>query len=308
MSSALGLALALSCRGPLDTAETTESSSTATTTGSQVAVEWTDLRIEASSTLNAVYTGGTGAWVAGTGGAVWYVAPDGSSRAVDVQTSEDLYGIWGIGDGESADVVVVGNAGSALHVDEGLDAYDLGAVALYDVDGVPDDLTAVGWGGVYRFDGGDWALESVPVNAQLNSVVAWGMEAIAVGNAGAIVHRDSGGWHAADSPVSIDLHGVHGRAVDDVWAVGTDGVVVHWDGRTWSTVDAGIAHTLWAVWQAPTGEAFVVGNNGVVAIGVDGDFRSSETSLQHNLYAVHGSTAQAVWVTGNRGQVLAYAP
>ena len=79
--SRLGLAIVLcmvvACATDTDTdtdIETDVDTDTDTDTDTSDSMNWIDRTIETSTTLNAVYTGGTGAWVFGDAGQAWKIA------------------------------------------------------------------------------------------------------------------------------------------------------------------------------------------------------------------------------------------
>jgi hypothetical protein len=283
---------------------------------------WVDRRIQTSSTLYGVYTGGSGAWVAGTGGVMWRIA-QGSENVIPTSTQEDLFGLYGVGDDTTTQLVAVGASGTVLtySANDGLfERQDVGTPTFRDVDGTLSNLTAVGTGGAYRWQGTEWTFELLPRAYRLNSVwVASNGDAIAVGDDGAVVRRTAGTW--ADDPVlslagyTQNFNAVYGSTDSDVWVVGESGFILHYDGTNWQQVAGGPGEpTLWGVWAAPTGQVFVVGNNGTARTSTiveeDGvskyKFEELPTGSDSNLYAVTGSNANNVWAVGNRGTILRY--
>jgi hypothetical protein len=90
-----GFAFALGCAGePAPTDDTDTDTDGDTDTGDGEGVVWIDRTIETSVTLNAVYTGGTGAWVFGDGGIAWKIS-QGSPQSLDTGASDALRGVWG---------------------------------------------------------------------------------------------------------------------------------------------------------------------------------------------------------------------
>lgn len=281
---------------------------------------WADRRVQTSSTLYGVYTGGTGAWVAGTGGVMWRLA-QGSENALNTGTQEDLFGLYGVGDDNTTQLVTVGSSGTVLTfnaADTSFDHQDVGTPTFRDVDGTLANLTAVGTGGAYHYQGAEWVFEQLPHTYNLNSVwVASNGDAIAVGDEGAVVHRKDGVW-ADDEVLKLagytqNWNAVFGGSDTDIWVVGESGFVMHFDGTSWKQVAGGPGEpTLWGVWVAPTGDAFIVGNNGtakksnVIEEEPGYEFVDLPTGSDSNLYGVTGSNAQNVWAVGNRGTILRY--
>lgn len=307
----------VACSGPVKETGTAPPATTTTTetdtdTAEPIEIVWESVGMQTSDTFNAVYSGAADAYVVGSDGAGWVVAPGGQAEAIRTDTEEDLYGLWGNGDGANVQLVAVGTSGAVTQTGPKAPSVDdLGTANFYDVDGSPEDLTAVGWGGVFRRTNEAWRFESTPAGLQLNSV--WvepgGDTAVAVGLEGAIAERVNDVWSLVASPTTVDLYGVAGRNRNELWVVGEDGVLLAWDGTEWHTLDLDTSNTLWAVWQAASGEVFAVGNNGYAArFDGSGVFRQVHTGVDANLYAVHGATADTVWAVGSSGEVLRYVP
>ncbi len=268
---------------------------------------WEDLRLASSVSFNGVVGTTTDAWAVGTSGEIWRVALGGEATPVATGVVEDLFAVYGEGKGDGVVMTVVGTSGAVLDLGSGPPvAEDLGTVNLYGISGQPDDLTAVGWGGVVRRQGGgDWEFESTPAGLQLNAVwVDADGAAASVGNGGVIANRVDGVWSLSVSPTTRDIYAIAGTG-DDLWAFGVDGLVLRRQLNSWQLVEVDTSQTLWGAWAAPTGEVFAVGNGGT-ALRFDGTglFEELVTGVDSNLYAVHGVSASQVWAVGNRGQVL----
>lgn len=97
----------------------------------------------------------------------------------------------------------------------------------------------------------------------------------------------------------VALWGVHGTAVDDVWAVGAEGAIRHWDGAAWTDVPSGVAVTLRDVWANAPDRAWAVGDAGTVlrwdgiAWQVDADF------TPWDLRAIWGATETNIFAVGS---------
>lgn len=271
---------------------------------------WGEHRIETASTLQGIYASGDGVYVAGTGALAWVGGADDAWVTMHPDIGEnDLTDLWGAGAGETLSLYASGTSGYLAHYAAGAwTTEDLGTANHEGLGGSgPESLFAVSWGGVHRFDGTSWTFEPAPNDEKLNEVFAIGDEAFAVGQAGSIVHRTAAGeWVAMESGVTVDLHGVAGSTLTDVWAVGDDGVALHYTGGTWDVVDAGTTKPLWAVFAPGSSAVFAVGNNGT-AVRWDGAAWSAlPTGVDNNLYAIHGVSATNVWAVGNRGMTIQY--
>ena len=278
---------------------------------------WADRKVQTSSTLYGVYTGGTGAFVAGTDGVMWQLT-SGAESPVATGVLEDLQGLFGVGDELSTTLVAVGTSGTVLWysaADGKFDVEDVGTPAFNDVDGKLSDLTAVGWGGAYRYNGASWQFETLPKSYRLNGVYVGEGVTYAVGDDGVIARRVSNIWE--EDPITglytQNFNGVFGISDNDVWVVGQEGAVLHWDGTTWGQVTTNTAVTLWGVWADVTSKkVFIVGNSGVAMVGdkdallSGGAFTVLPTGSDANLYGVSGTSDENVWAVGNRGQILRY--
>lgn len=306
----LPLAIAAACEDePIlvdDTAETGDTTQDSDETEPETV--WTEERAETSATFNGLYASGRGVYVAATGGEFWTFksATGWTSEVLDVD-EEDLNGIWGTGAEETLTWVAVGDAGKVVRFEAGAaGVVDLGTANFETAAGSAGALTAVGWGGVYAWDGSEWSYQALPNRERLNDVWSVGSAAIGVGEEGAIVRRQDGAWVAMESPTDLALYAIDGAADTDLWAVGKDGVVMRFDGTTWTVQEAFTEQSLWDVYAPATTSVFVVGNNGD-AFHFDGlSWKSLPTGVDENLYAVHGSSEADCWAVGNRGTALHY--
>ena len=295
-----------------DDTETDEE--TDTDTDSEDDSVWKNRSIETSTTLNAVYTSGTGAWVFGGTGAGWRIS-QGSAETINLEVSDDLRGVFGT---TSEALTVVGYSGTVVSVSDDLSStvVDIGTANLNDVDGTSSDLTAVGRAGVYRMTGGEWAFEHAAFGGALNDVYIRGDEAWAVGDAGLVMKRDSDGWQRVAMDSNVNLHGIYGGAGMSLWIVGDLGTVLYHDGEIWTDRSIVAKTNLWSVWVGDDGHPIVVGSNGTALKwnpelgGEDTDisegFEEMNTGITNNLYRVFGSDVNNVWAVGNRGTVLRY--
>ncbi len=292
-----------------DTDETGQDSPPEDTDDTEPTVVWQDLRAESSDTFNGVYASGRGVYVVSSeSGLYTYTASTAWTAEELAVDEEDLNGIWGQGQGETLEYVLVGDAGWIVEFD-GTDTAieDLGTANFEAVDSSGTDfLVAVGWGGAYTSDGISWTYETLPDHERLNDVWVAGTSAIAVGEEGAIVRREGSTWVAMESPTDQALYGVDGAADNDLWAVGQDGTVLHFEGSVWSEVEAFTSQSLWAVYAPSTSSVYVVGNNGSAYHYNGTAWRTLPTGVEENLYAVHGASTDDCWAVGNRGTALHY--
>ncbi|MCX5742240.1 MAG: hypothetical protein NT062_07070 [Proteobacteria bacterium] len=175
---------------------------------------WVQLGPDTGASLWAVWpTSPTDVWVAGTGGTIrhwdgtaWTDEPSG--------TSAELYGLWR---SSGADLWAAGAGGVITHYDgPGWTGSSVGGESLTDVASTSRiaawaSAAMFGQGGMFRYDGTDWTLDLVTVDA-LYGVWATASDAWAVGSNGTIVHHDAGGWSPSSSGTTATL--------SDVWGIG----------------------------------------------------------------------------------------
>lgn len=304
---------------PPDTGDTDDGD-----TDTEIPIQWVDRTIETSTTLTGVYSGGQGAWVVGEDGKAWQLE-SGRANVLSTGVGADLQGLWGRGDGTSADVVAVGYAGSVLTLVSGSwvvsEDEALGTINFEDVDGTAGDLTAVSATGIYRWDGANWAFEDNGNNAGLRAIyVESNGDAWAVGDNGVVLRRSGGEWELQTGmPSGTDLRDVHGNG-DDVYIVGNRGTLWQLVGGTFVDIETDTSINLSGVWVSSLGTPFIVGNNGYAAKydptkppededdsdAPLGGFDPLPTGAASNLYAVYGSGEDNVWAVGNRGAVYRY--
>ncbi|MFK7927927.1 MAG: hypothetical protein AB8H79_07045 [Myxococcota bacterium] len=287
----------------------------------ELTVQWNDRTIETSTTINAVYSGGTGAWVVGENGDTWVIAGNKATRKGTGGT-DDVTGLWGTGDSE---LVAVGFSGTvlSLQADEWVRSADpaLGTTNFEDLDGTRGSLTAVSATGIYRFNGDAWAFEDNGFNRALRAIwVQPGGDAWAVGDDGTVLRRVADVWEQVSGvPSGVDLSDVHGNG-DNVYMVGNRGTMLRWLDGAFVEIETDTTINLAGVWVASTGMAYVVGSNGLAlkydpnlpvededdSDAVPGGFVELPTGSDANLYAVWGSGEDNVWAVGNRGAVFRY--
>ncbi|TVQ92167.1 MAG: hypothetical protein EA397_07345 [Deltaproteobacteria bacterium] len=286
-------------------------------TGGGESGNWQDLSVSSSATLNAIYVGGTGAFIIGDSGTAWDVAP-GLSSPMTTGSTVAMTGVWGTGAGPTAQLLAVGYVGSVFERAGRTWALQdhpaLGTANLEDIDGDGEDFTAVSSTGIFRRQGGSWSFETGQGGNLRSVFVEDNGDAWAVGDGGSIVRRESGIWYAVDSPANVDLRGVHGNG-EHLVVVGHGGTLLQWDGREFIAHSQRIQVNLQDVWMAPSGVAFVVGNNGTVyrwnpsaSGGVQGTLTDISADTSSHLYAVAGSDDRNVWTVGARGTVLRLRP
>ena len=168
---------------------------------------------------------------------------------------------------------------------------------LYAVGGTPAQ------GRVVRFDGQDWSVQTLGVDAPLlNWAYGFGADNLfVVGNEGTILRYDGAGWTRSSTVTDQDLWGVWGSSETDVWAVGGNGVptgeavILRYDGQQWQQVEIpelrrdGV-FAFYKVWGSGPNDVHIVGQNGAI-------FRWNGTELTEPLVGVSVDLI-SVWGTG----------
>lgn len=228
-------------------------------------------------------------------------------------TAPALNGLWAHKDEQGILIYAVGEHGAIFCHDRPgaitLEAFELQdtstAAAFYGVIGFSrDDVWAVGDGGVYHFDGVEWARDtSVPGSSRLAGVWGTGPDDLyAVGPAGeggsTLLHRDAAGWSRISLGLSIDLHAVWGTGAGPVFVVGQQGTVVRFDGSSWTVQDTGTFEHLWSVWGLSETQVFAAGTNGTTLFFDGSSWQRLESGSSRNLYGLWGPDVQHVFVSG----------
>lgn len=166
--------------------------------------------------------------------------------------------------------------------------------------GDDDDASAGDDAGPVSICGSDkWCVEAAPAGTPfLHGVFAISAgNVLAVGDGGAIIHRDANAWTAMTSTTTQNLHGVWAASASDAWAVGAAATLVHFDGTSWSVVDVAALQgaDLSAVWGSRGSDVWAVGEQ--TAAHYDGMTWTKTTVIgDHN--GVSGTSPTDVWIVG----------
>lgn len=217
----------------------------------------------------------------------------------------------------SDDVTIVGNAGTVLHLSNGVWTKQTTPTDqnLWGVWGAtPSDLWSVGGSGknegdatVLHFDGTTWTQVTLPKLAKAGVMAffkVWGTSAdnvYVVGQAGAVLHYDGTSWKEELVGASSDLIAVWGTGPSDVVAVGgrAIGSVSRWDGSSWHTESLGPLPGLNGVWTRKPGTVHVVGVAGTLGVLHTADWSFVDHSRPidldvHGVFASDGGPLVAV--------------
>jgi hypothetical protein len=299
------LPLLTACSGKDDEAAASDTGADTGSGTTSAAVVWDELRLESSVTLTGGFPSGTGFYATGDDGEI-YLRAEGAWSSLGLGLGEDLNDIWGINQGGTLQMLVVGDGGTALrYAGEWTVDASLGTANMEAVDGTSlENLVAVGWGGAYSATPSGWDFQALTGNPRFNDVWNDGVDAVAVGEEGVIAVRGSDGW-SLDAPLGlVQLTGVSGTSASDLWVVGDDGFTAHFDGSTWTEQPAPTEAALWSVTALATDQVYVVGNNGFAARWNGSAWTELPTGVDNNLYSVAASSDGVVWACGNRGMAL----
>jgi len=276
--------------------------------GGNASPVWTDLRLETNQTLTGCYASGAGLYATTEDGEVWARSEGAWSELALDTDGNALNGIWGVGAGTDATLVVVGDGGTAAQWIAGTwTQTDVGTINVEAVSGpAANDLLAVGGGSYFQWNGSAWTTTAIPGNPRLNDVWYGGQVAWAAGEDGLLGRWRGEEWETWNHESRLRLYAIGASGAGVVIAAGEAGTVVSWDGATssWTTVDSPTDVSLWALDVDPSGVATVVGNNGEAWRYSAGAWTELPTGVDNNLYAVCTSPTGTVWAVGNRGMAL----
>jgi len=158
---------------------------------------------------------------------------------------------------------------------------------------------------------GSWCLEHpAPTTDDLLGVwVHDAQNALAVGEAGHVLHWDGADARALAVGTWLDVNAVDGRSLSNIWAVGQDGLVLHYDGEAWSSltpaVDPPVRTALRAVWVADSQRVHLAGDGGVWLFYDGRAWARLETGFtQGAIHDLWGSGPYDVWATADFGRLL----
>ena len=107
---------------------------------------------------------------------------------------------------------------------------------------------------ILHWDGAVWTTFNDPSRRNWRSVWGVGTTVWAAGTGGRVARIRDGSFESfateALLPEGMELEGVWGRSVDDVWFVGLHGAILHWNGTTLVRDSAGIETNFTDVWGA----------------------------------------------------------
>ncbi len=186
----------------------------------------------------------------------------------------------------------------------------------------PNDIWAVGLGGVIAHFDGAWTELSPPPPARgvYTAAAIWSNgpnDAWIAGNGAVsteLLHWDGHAWNpssiAATSPAWLYVYALWGTSASNMWATGTgpksqSGRIAHFDGTTWKTMfDQDGNYEFLGAWGASDSDVWFAGGNGSLVHWDGANMTPMPLSTQDSLFAVRGSSATDVWLAGNTNEDL----
>ena len=156
----------------------------------------------------------------------------------------------------------------------------------------------------------------LPQGNALTSIAATSDDSVwAVGESGAVLHRENGTWRAVNVTNSRTLRAVWALSDREVWAVGDEGAIVHFDGTTWASVPSGTTGTLCGIWGAANNHIWAIGDVKDAASGelavlfYDGTAWSPRhvPGIDLSMCKIWGSGPDKAWMTAARFGSEAFA-
>lgn len=169
-------------------------------------------------------------------------------------------------------------------------------------------------GRMVHYDGSAWSPVDLSGSYPLlNWVYAFSDDdVIVVGNGGTVLRWDGSDWAENTVPTEQDLWGVWGAAPDDIWVVGGNGteesdrVVLRFDGSDWTEAEIpelarpGVAQFT-KVWGSSADQVVIVGQKGAVLRWDGTEFTEDGTGLGVDLVSVWGVGPDRFAIAGGRG-------
>lgn len=238
------------------------------------------------------------------------VRRDGSGNWLPLLTgtSAKLGGMWGP---DANEAWIVGSGGTILRWDgtKQVVSPEGGPIGvdLNDVSGVSrTDVWAVGEAGaiLHRNAEGWRLLRTGPTNTIHAAWAASENDAWAVGSGGLLLRWDGNSWRSIQAPINGDWYAIAGSGANNVWVAGQQGNVMRWDGSTWSAQSIQTPTDLRGLYVPSMGTSvFAVGLQGLV-FRYSGGWQVQNSNTLSALYGIWGSAADDIWAAGQAGVVI----
>src|SRR5690606_100853 len=144
--------------------------------------------------------------------------------------------------------------------------------------------------------------EDVPYLGVLRSIWYDGNRALAVGEGGIVLARESGSWRQVASPTLQFLRHVGGSSWDNLIIVGDSGILMRWNGQRVDRLPVQTQRNLRASLMRAHGDGYVIGDDGILLYfnGVSWSVRLGPTlNSMRSIHEVDG----VVYIAGELGQI-----
>lgn len=160
------------------------------------------------------------------GGTYWFNGKD--FYLAPVHTHRGIYDLWG---SSLDDYWAVGAGGSVWRV-EGNEAHEIPTGITEVLTGISgesnENLHVTGGSFLLWWDGLSFQPENVPAGVKLTRVRRFpGGGMVVIGREGAVLQGEVGTSLPLSKPVSVDLNGMDGPSMDDLWIAGGGGTLLH---------------------------------------------------------------------------------
>lgn len=170
------------------------------------------------------------------------------------------------------------------------------------------DLLVVAGSELFRRGDATWHSVPLPGPAAILLDV-WGLDADHAwvgGTGGTILRREGESWIRGTVPVSWEIWGIGGTALDDLVAVGQNGLVLQSTdgGVTWLQRASPTGATLFAVAANASGRLVAVGTGGTILVRDGDSWEVTPSPTGQALFDVRADGANGFIIVGNGGVVL----
>ncbi len=226
--------------------------------------------VDAADLHGVAGDGEGGHWVVGDGGVVMHSAADGKPTTLNppAAAGANLRGVARLSDGK---MLFVGDGGTVVVGDgDGFAAETTGKqIDLYAAAAAGDDAWAVGdLGAIFHRDkDGAWSKEPTGETGLLHDIVAWGDgSAAAAGEGGLVLVRSGGSWQKAFESPGLFLYGITRLKDGRLLAVGWAGALVIGEGASFKKLDSKLPNVLQGVAATATGTIAVGKKGGIYQV------------------------------------------
>lgn len=155
-------------------------------------------------------------------------------------------------------------------------------------------------------NGTTWTRDVFNFEAELLSVSATSTEAWAVGDAGAMLRKDTNPWAPQSSGRTTALRGLSSADTKTAWATGANGAILRYssDTRAWAPVTLPGSPLMYSIAAVSANEAYAVGAGGAVFKWNGVSWGALNSGTGSDLYAVCSGGAGTAVAVGQNGIAL----